>query len=128
MQVLLIDDNPIDLLVNNKIVTTLSPAVEVVKKQSAGEALSYLQNIPKGGQPPEYILLDIKMPIMDGFGFLIALKSVNDILENQTKIIMVSSSIDPMDRKRADENPLVFDFLEKPLSIEKLKNCEALKF
>ncbi len=126
MKILLVDDNPIDLLINNKIVTTLNASAEVVKKQSAEEALHYIQELGAEDTLPHYILLDIKMPIMDGFGLLDALKPLQDKLKKNTKIIMVSSSIDPMDRNRAAENMLVYDFLEKPLTVEKLKSCPSI--
>lgn len=118
MKYLLIDDNPIDLLVNGKVVENLDQKALIVQKQSASEALSYLRE-----EKPELdiILLDIKMPLMDGFAFLEEYKAIKPLLPSVIHVFMVSSSIDPQDVNRSNENPEVSGFLEKPLNIDALK-------
>ena len=118
MNYLLIDDNAIDLLVNGKVVENYDPAAKIVQKQSAEEALAYLrEEIPH----LDVILLDIKMPVMDGFSFLDEYKTIKDSLPSKAAIFMVSSSIDPQDINRSNENPEVLGFLEKPLNVSILR-------
>lgn len=116
---LLIDDNPIDLLVNQHVVKKVIPEVEVVQKKSAVEALDYLRN--SENKLPDFILLDIKMPLLDGFGFLEEFKK--DLANRQTgvRIFILSSSIDPEDLRRAKEEELVVAFVQKPLRAENLE-------
>jgi CheY-like chemotaxis protein len=128
MHVLMIDDNPIDLLINAKVLRTISPEVEVDQVSSGNEALEKLKQLAHQQQLPHYILLDIKMPIMSGFEFLEAFRELEIQGKEGIKIIMVSSSIDPKDRAMAFSSPQVVDFLEKPLQVERVKRSEHLQF
>lgn len=70
---------------------------------------------------PNLILLDIDMPIMDGFQFLEAYKNVEANLTKKIPIYMVSSSVDPEDIEKAKSYTSVVDYLSKPLKSDKLK-------
>jgi CheY-like chemotaxis protein len=126
MRILLVDDNPIDLLVNQKVVSSIFPKAEVLQEQSAQDALNYLQKAKMENRLPDFVLLDIKMPILTGFDFLERVETSEDKELQAIKVIMVSSSIDPADQEKASNSPLVFDFLEKPLVPQKLKTCGVL--
>ncbi len=114
--VLLVDDNPIDLMINTKTLERYDDSIEVCKASSAQEALQFLQ---EGKCKPTCMLLDIKMPGMDGFEFLAALKESGQ--EVKFGIHMLSSSIDPADLENAEKDPLVNSYIEKPLNLDKLK-------
>ena len=114
---LLIDDNPIDLMIHEKLARRMwGEASRVVKKTSGLEALFYLDQCE---ELPEVTFLDIKMPEMDGFGFVNALRQRP--FAGKLPIFLVSSSIDPADKQKAEEDPLVSGFLEKPLSLGQLE-------
>jgi CheY-like chemotaxis protein len=69
---------------------------------------------------PDIIFLDINMPVMDGWEFL---NKINERFANRfpdLPIVMMSSTIDPNDQKRALNNRWVQLFLSKPLTVEKL--------
>lgn len=68
---------------------------------------------------PEYILLDINMPYIDGFDFLDLCQS-SDILE-ALNVIMYTSSLRLEDRKKALTYSAVKGYLEKPLQISELQ-------
>ncbi|CAM4378070.1 response regulator [Zobellia nedashkovskayae] len=70
---------------------------------------------------PNLILLDIDMPIMDGFQFLEAYKNIEANLTKKIPIYMVSSSVDPEDIEKAKSYTSVVDYLSKPLKSDKLK-------
>lgn len=118
-RILLIDDNPIDLMIHEKLARRNWRDVEVVKKPGGKEALQFLAETET---PPHLILLDIKMPEMDGFEFIDVLREQR--LAQDISIYMLSSSIDPNDIQMARENALVKGFLEKPLSLVQLKKCQ----
>ncbi|MEJ1221845.1 response regulator [Sediminicola sp. 1XM1-17] len=119
-EILLIDDNYIDNYINKRIVTSEKIAEHITVKLSPVEALEYLGS--KMDTLPELIFLDIKMPEMDGFEFLKELSKLCPLPHQQAKcnIIMLSSSINRKDIDAAKKNPLVKDFLTKPLDPFKL--------
>lgn len=125
-KVLLIDDNNIDLKVNSKIITLSGLFDDIVRCQSAEEGLSYLSNhIDKVDELPDFILLDIQMPEMDGFDFLEVYKKFPKEVKEKCVIAILSSTLDFGDIKKAEANPYVIKLLKKPLYPKELE--ELLK-
>jgi CheY-like chemotaxis protein len=125
-KVLLIDDNNIDLKVNSKIITLSGLFDDIVRCESAEEGLAYLSNhIDKVDELPDFILLDIQMPDMDGFDFLEVYKQFPKELKEKCVIAILSSTLDFGDIKKAEANPYVIKLLKKPLYPKELE--ELLK-
>lgn len=122
--VMLIDDNRIDLFIHNAFIKQMNIAHAVLEYSFAKDAITFLQN-SESSKWPELILLDIHMPIMNGFDFLDEYLVLPENSRNKCKIVIVSSSLDTGDRQKAKSNPLVIDLFEKPLNREKL--LELLK-
>mgnify|MGYP002619546881 CR=1 FL=1 len=119
-RVLLIDDSDIDNLVNRKVIERAGHTSSLVIKKSALEAFDYLKLIA-AAEPqsiPQLIFLDIRMPDIDGFGFLELFNDLPGLIKDQTRIVMLSSSIDSEDHNRAMQNPYVLHFFNKPLKKE----------
>lgn len=116
---MLIDDNKIDLFIHSEIIRRMPFEKNVLQYSFAGDALDYLHTHTVEDWP-DVILLDIYMPVMDGFLFAEKFSAFPESLRSACRVIMVSSSLDSVDLKRAQINEVVDSLLDKPLNIEKL--------
>ncbi|RZL44522.1 MAG: response regulator [Pedobacter sp.] len=115
--VMMIDDNEIDLKINSKIVSIAKLFDEIIICKSGTEGMDYLnKHIQNADKLPNHILLDIQMPDMNGFDFLDHYKRLPKEFTGSCQVIMLSSSLDFGDIKRAEANPYVIKLLRKPLS------------
>lgn len=84
------------------------------------EAINFLNNAKKTPEElPDIILLDIDMPVMDGWGFLEEYGKLFPELNRNIITYIVSSSNDPADIKRSKGFVLVKDFIIKPITKQK---------
>lgn len=114
--VLLVDDDQIFNLLNQKTLQMLGVVGEIHVARNGSEALELINQYYIGSRAlPEVILLDLNMPIMDGFGFIEAFHKLNIPNIENTLIIVVTSSDNPADMKRAKELGIT-NYLTKPLS------------
>jgi CheY-like chemotaxis protein len=124
LRVILIDDNEVDLLLHEKLITLQHISRTVLAFNNANKALEFLSsNIALPRIPPTVLLLDIQMPEMDGFEFLDAFDSYPHKIKSQCHVIMVSSSLDYGDLNRTYASPMVVKLLRKPLIASELKNA-----
>jgi CheY-like chemotaxis protein len=73
---------------------------------------------------PDLILLDINMPLFDGWEFLEFFSEKYIELHKKVKIALLSSSVNPDDKTKADSNPFVFTFIDKALGMDNLNNLK----
>ena len=119
LSIMLVDDNEFDLFLQQKFLENKKIAHKIEKYQFANDALKFMESC-NTEQMPDLILLDIHMPVTNGFKFL---KLFGELPEDKTKntsIVMVSSSIDAGDIKNASESPSVLKLLNKPLQVDLL--------
>ena len=124
--ILLIDDNDIDNFIATKIIDKLEIAKQVISKTSAEDALEYLNLCVKNFTLPEIILLDIRMPSMDGFDFLREFAKFPPTVHAACNIFILSSSVDSRDIERVKKNPHVQSFITKPLTLDNFQKALTL--
>ncbi len=115
--VLLVEDDPITVMVCDRIITMSAFAEKVTSCENGKFAIDYLKGLLSTNQQiPEIIFLDINMPVMNGWDFLEELDHINDSFIKMSRIYILSSTVDPEDYKRAKAFPAVVKFISKPLS------------
>ena len=113
---LVIDDDRVEHVLLSRIVRSVDPEIEIRKFTYAEEALVYLRSPDR--PIPRAIFVDIDMPRMDGFAFVEAYDGLYPELKGPTQIWMMSNSIDPRDRERAENSASIMGYIEKSSSKE----------
>ncbi|MBL0917162.1 MAG: response regulator [Hydrogenophaga sp.] len=112
-RVMMVDDNDSDLLYTRVTLQRCGEPCEALAFERAQDALDHLRQTPDHGV--RLILLDINMPVMDGFAFLDAFQALGPAQRGGAVVAMLSSSSDPADRSRALAYSGVAGYLTKPL-------------
>lgn len=123
--VLLVDDDDIFNMLHGEVLKRLIPDVRIDVFKSGQEVLQYLEQEPE--EKIELIFLDIRMPIMGGFEVLDAMTLMDPERFTNTRIFVLSSTLDDRDLQRAKEMPLVTDFIGKPMSFDTLRSILGKK-
>ncbi|MDO8993926.1 two-component system response regulator [Daejeonella sp.] len=126
-KVLCINDNEVTLWIQKQILNKFKFSEEVITAFNGFEGLEYYKNLINRNTEnqntfPGLILLDLHMPVMDGWEFLYRFSSEIYPHCKNTKVIITSYSIDEVDSERAKKYPFVVDFLTSSLSVDYLES------
>ena len=128
-RVMVVDDTYVDRFIAERNIRKFNFADDVIIKESALSALVFLKSVAQSPELiPDLIFLDIRMPEIDGFGFLAEYNWLPDCIKNHVEIVMLSTSLNPYDLERARKNPYVTQFVNKPLDkivIQKLLDGDS---
>ncbi len=122
--ILLVDDNASLNMVNIRYIKHLKIAEQVAEVRNGQEALDFILQQNRYEAPdastfaPDVIILDLNMPIMDGFEFLEAYQKLDELLQT-SRIIILSSSNRESEINKALEYPGVEGYWVKPITKEK---------
>lgn len=120
MSYLLVDDDAICNFINTRTLQSAGITSEIHTALNGQHAMDLFNSYFQGAvQLPHTILLDLNMPIMDGFGFIEAFRRLHHPEVKNVRIVIVTSSTNPADLQRARMLGIT-DFLQKPLTIEAL--------
>jgi len=130
--ILCIDDDPITLMLCKMVIKKALFSNEIATSKNGEEALQYfntLDQLDSNGEfkkQPQLIFLDLNMPVMGGWEFLDSFSTSDYADYNTTKVIILSSTIDPEDLEKSKKYPMVIDFLSKPISKEMLEYVKSI--
>lgn len=113
----IIDDDPIYQFLINKIIGNSEANHEVLFFKNGKEALDYF-TLDLNKNLPEIILLDLEMPVMDGWDFL---KEIDKLQIEKPDIYIVSSSISHEDREKVKAFPKIKGHFSKPINSDKIE-------
>lgn len=122
---MLIDDDETTNYINKLTITRTGIADELLVSLNGKAALDLIQQRCEQSEAcgescvPKLILLDINMPILDGFGFLDALGKLKAMKEHEVVIAVLTTSLNPRDMERVRAAG-VTELLNKPLTREAL--------
>src|SRR3954469_11512522 len=116
--ILLVDDDPDDNIYHQIILKKMEIVDNIDTVANGLEALAYLKK--ENQLPPELIFLDINMPRMNGWEFLEQYKDLEVKQKAKVVIMILTTSANPDDLKRAKQIQDVTGFSTKPLSTEML--------
>ncbi len=119
-KILIIDDSEIDRLITGELLSRQRDSLEIYKVSSGQEAIDFLTDHQGDFFADLIILLDIMMPGMNGFEFLDAFDELIVEKKEDIRIVMLSTTMDKRDKKKAEDHPNVQVLLEKPLKIAEL--------
>lgn len=121
-EIFLIDDDGLVNFLNQEIIKDAFPEKNVRTFESATDAIDTLKQLAETPNSilPQLILLDINMPIMDGWEFLEAFVQLPKTIIDDCKVVMHTSSIDPRDVEKAKSFNSVTDYITKPLTVQSL--------
>ena len=123
-RILIIDDEEINLLVSRVILETMQVATQIITLTQAKEGITFIEQYcldehAASHDCPDLILLDLNMPIMDGFSFLEALQKLGQSHLIKTVVVVLTSSLHTQDQERIAAFG-VRAYLSKPLTVEKV--------
>ena len=115
----LIDDDPIFRFVFNHIMQSSDTEREFVAYENGQLAFDDLVQRIRTQEAPDVILLDINMPVLNGWGFLENLKQL-DHDTSQIKVYLISSSVAQIDQDRSKHYPALNGYINKPINAEQI--------
>jgi CheY-like chemotaxis protein len=124
--VLLVDDDEATNFINRRIIEKSGIASHIEVAYNGKEALDYLccsGKYEKIGAPfpkPKLILMDINMPVMDGWEFLEAYRKLDNDKKSDKILIMLTTSFNPDDKIKAENILEISGFQSKPLDLLKV--------
>lgn len=121
----IIDDDKVYVNLVKKIIETKKLCENLMVFRDGKQSIDYFEALMenmKEDRIPDIIFLDLNMPVMDGWEFLERFTKIKNKFNKVITLYVVSSSINPLDVKRAKSLSSVKDYLIKPINIAELEN------
>jgi CheY-like chemotaxis protein len=115
-KLVLIDDEPIFHKIVQMTIKNSTLSNQATYSFDGEVVLDYLEEKKSDSESlPDYIFIDLYMPMFDGWDFLNRFQNIYQSLKKNINIYVVSSSIDPVDISRSKSYPFTTTFISKPV-------------
>ncbi len=122
-KILLVDDDSLFNFLHKRMLELTGASEEIQIALNGNQAIQMLKSSLSENNVPDVIILDLSMPVMDGFGFLEAFEQMQHPRKGEIAIIVITSSIDARDRERARKLGIAH-YLIKP--VDELELCSVV--
>ncbi len=123
--VYIIDDDEVIIYLTDLLVKNVEFCDKLSSFTDADHAMNALKTaIQNAKDVPSVVLIDLNMPIKDGWAFLDELSGMQ--LKQPIPVFIFTSSINPVDMEKAKNYPIVKDYIIKPLTIHKINKILRL--
>jgi len=117
----IIDDDSIFVYGMKRIMNEIDFCDEIIVYTNGESALNELGSLVREGKKlPDVILLDLNMPVLDGWEFLDDFVKIPNHNQDHLSLYILSSSINPSDIEKAKNYSIVNNFISKPVTISNL--------
>lgn len=116
-----VDDDEIIQFIIKRSIQNISPDFNILSFINGEEAIEALLDKSKNNQLPDIILLDINMPVMDGWEFISKFDSMKSNINKKVAIYILTSSTALEDKKQAKQYESIINYINKPIEASLLK-------
>lgn len=120
---MLVDDDPDTNMYNEIVLNQMNASENIIIFQNGKDALKY---IVEKEDRIDLILLDINMPVMNGWQFVEEYEKLDKKKQTAIIVVMLTSSINIDDKLKAEAFNSVKKFINKPLTPQLIKEILAL--
>jgi CheY-like chemotaxis protein len=115
--IVLIDDDAVYTFMTARILEKSKHFDQIITFKNGLEGIDFLKtNLQNTAALPDIILLDLNMPVMDGWEFLDEYKNIVGSIEKDIRIFIVTSSLDNADLDKIKESIEVVQYISKPFN------------
>lgn len=118
---IIIDDSELDCFIARKFIEHTDTSLKVSTYQGGKLAMAQILADADKNMPLTVILLDLRMPVMNGFQFVADFDKLPVDIKRKYRIHILSSSRNRNDIQRILAHPAVHSIVEKPLTREKVE-------
>lgn len=127
-KIAVIDDDEVFQLIIKKQIEMKNIECDILNFYNGQEAIDFFRKLEAegaNGNAPDLVMLDVNMPVKDGWGFLEDYANISQDIKKNINLYMVTSSVIQSDIDRAGDNEDIVGFVSKPLTNEKLEEIFA---
>ena len=129
--ILLIDDDKATNFLNKRLLTKMDVTENIQIARNGIEAIDYIKNAIAGDPAhpwPDMILLDINMPMVNGWEFLDEYEQMPASVRESTIILMLTTSLKREDQDKAESKSTVKGYIKKPLTQAEIERIITTHF